>query len=190
MAAIGGARRTRRSGRSILPCARPSPGPRRKGRLPADAPRGIPRAAGYCAFSRTGWTNIATILPIAPAVLGWMPVSPPIGTGPARKRDLRQTHLPATLSAVRLGELAILFHPAELCSCYGLAIRRDSPLRNTLVVGYTDGIIGYLADPKAYQAQEYEAVTVPKILDYPPFTPTAARQLTTAGVAMLKKLVG
>ena len=106
------------------------------------------------------------------------------------ERDLRQTHLPATLSAVRLGELAILFHPAELCSCYGLAIRRDSPLRNTLVVGYTDGIIGYLADPKAYQAQEYEAVTVPKILDYPPFTPTAARQLTTAGVAMLKKLVG
>ena len=65
----------------------------------------------------------------------------------------------------------MVFHPAELYSYYGLAIRRDSPLADTLVVGYTDGMIGYLPDPEAYRAGEYSAVIVPKILDYPPFAP-------------------
>ena len=106
------------------------------------------------------------------------------------KRNLRDTHLPITTSALELGPLAMLFHPAELYTCYGLAIRRDSPLPDTLVVGYSDGIIGYLADPTAYKAGEYAATTVPKILDYPPFTPTAARQFTAAATAMLKKVTG
>jgi len=106
------------------------------------------------------------------------------------KRGLDDTQLPITASALQLGELAMLFHPAELYTCYGLAIRRDSPLPDTLVVGYTDGCIGYLPDPNAYKAGEYAAMTVPKILDYPPFTPTAARQFTAAATAMLKRVVG
>jgi hypothetical protein len=106
------------------------------------------------------------------------------------ERDLSQTHLPVPLSAMQLGELGLVFHPAELYSCYGLAIRRDSPLPNTLVMGYSDDIIGYLPDPQAYQAGEYSAITVPKILDLPPFVATAGRTLTAAAVAMLKQLVG
>ncbi len=105
------------------------------------------------------------------------------------KRNLAETHLRITLSALRIGPVGMFFHPAELYSCYGLAIRRDSPLPDTLVVGYADGIIGYLADPNAYKAGEYAATTVPKILDYPPFTPTAARQMTSAATALLMKLV-
>ncbi|MCR4413470.1 MAG: neutral/alkaline non-lysosomal ceramidase N-terminal domain-containing protein [Thermoguttaceae bacterium] len=103
-------------------------------------------------------------------------------------RDLSQTHLPITLSAIRLGDVGIVFHPAELYSFYGLAIRRDSPLPHTLVTGYTDGIIGYLPDPKAYAAGEYAAITVPKILDYPPFAPDAARQTAAAASALLRRL--
>jgi hypothetical protein len=103
------------------------------------------------------------------------------------QRDQGQTHLVSTLSAVQLGEVGLLFHPAELFTFYGLAMRRDSPWRDTLVVGYTDGIIGYLCDPKAYQANEYAATTVPKILDYPPFTPDAGRQMTAAAIALMKR---
>ena len=44
----------------------------------------------------------------------------------------------------------------------------------------TDGLVGYLADPEAYRAREYATVTVPKILDLPPFTPNAAREFTAA----------
>ena len=103
-------------------------------------------------------------------------------------RDLSQAFLSCSLSVIQLGQVTLLFHPAELFSFYGLAIRRDSPLCDTLVVGYTDGIVGYLCDPKAYQAGVYEALTVPKILDHPPFTPTAARDMTAAAIALLKKV--
>ena len=48
---------------------------------------------------------------------------------------------------MRIGNIGLAFHPAELYSYYGLAIRRDSPFADTIVVGYADGIIGYLADP-------------------------------------------
>lgn len=101
-------------------------------------------------------------------------------------RNLSEAHLPITLGALRLGPVAMLFHPAELYSAYGLEIRRDSPAPHTLVVGYSDGIIGYLPDPNAYKAGEYAATTVPKILDFPPFTPTAGREMTAAAKELLR----
>jgi hypothetical protein len=103
-------------------------------------------------------------------------------------RDLRQTGLPITLGAIRVGSLGLVFHPAELYSYYGLAIQRGSPFANTIVVGYSDGLIGYLADPQAYKAGEYAAIVVPKILDFPPFTPLAASEMTTAAIDLLKKV--
>ena len=106
------------------------------------------------------------------------------------ERDVTQTRLPITLSAIQLGPVGMVFHPAELYSYYGLAIARRSPLPHTLVIGYTDGIIGYLTDPRAYETGEYAAITVPKILDYPPFTPDAAREATAAAVDLLRRTVG
>ncbi len=105
-------------------------------------------------------------------------------------RDIRQTGLPIVLSAMRLGDVGFVFHPAELYSYYGLAIQRDSPFPDTLVVGYCDDMIGYLPDRRAYEAGEYAATTVPKILDYPPFTPSAAQEVTTAAIGLLKGLAG
>jgi hypothetical protein len=92
---------------------------------------------------------------------------------------------PTTLSALRLGPVSMLFHPAELYSCYGLEIRRDAAAETTLCVGYTDDFVGYLTDPKAYADGEYAAVVVPKILDLPPFTRAAARELVTAATALV-----
>lgn len=109
-------------------------------------------------------------------------------------RNPSKTHLPIELTAVRLGPIGLLLHPAELYSYYGLAIRRDSPFADTLVVGYTNGCIGYLPDPRAYasdpktkQAGEYAAIVVPKILDIPPYRPTAAREMTAAAIGLLKE---
>ncbi len=103
-------------------------------------------------------------------------------------RDWPQEALPITLSALRLGDVALVFHPAELYTCYGLTIRRDSDFAHTLVVGYSDGFVGYLPDPKAYQAGEYAALTVPKILDYPPFQPEAGQGMTAAAISLLQQL--
>jgi len=92
------------------------------------------------------------------------------------------------ISAMRLGQVGFLFHPAELFSCYGLTIRRDSPFPNTVVVGYSDDMIGYVTDPAAYEKGEYAAVVVPKIIGLPPFKTKAGRELAGAAVAALKKL--
>jgi len=105
-----------------------------------------------------------------------------------RDRDVK--HLPITLSAIQLGPVGMLFHPGELYSFYGLAIRRGSPFRDTLVVGCADGSIGYLPDPTAYRAREYSAIVVPKIIDVPPYQPTAAREMTAAAIALLKQTAG
>ncbi|MEO8493825.1 MAG: neutral/alkaline non-lysosomal ceramidase N-terminal domain-containing protein [Planctomycetota bacterium] len=105
----------------------------------------------------------------------------------AKKWHFDQTTHATPASALRLGELGILFHSSELYSFYGLQIQRDSPFEKTIVVGYTDDLIGYLADPQAYQAGEYAAVTVPRILDLPPFTPSAASDLARFGQELLQR---
>jgi hypothetical protein len=97
----------------------------------------------------------------------------------AQRWDRNRKTYAAPLSALRLGDVALVFHPGELYSYYGLEIRRDSPFAQTLVVGYTDGLIGYLADPQAYVAGEYAATTVPRILGLPPFQCEAASVLSS-----------
>jgi len=106
----------------------------------------------------------------------------------AARWDPDRTTLAAPISALRLGRLGLLFHPAELYSFYGLAIGRDSPLDPTLAVGYTDAMVGYLPDPNAYERGEYAALTVPGILDLPPFTPVAARHFTAKAPELLRRL--
>jgi len=108
----------------------------------------------------------------------------------ASKWDLAQIHLSTDVTALQVGELGWIFHPAELFSFYGLSIRSRSALPHTLVVGYADGIIGYLPDPKRFQEQGYEASVVPKILYLPPFTPTAGRSFTEDVVKLAKQCFG
>ena len=103
----------------------------------------------------------------------------------AKKWDAKQTTYPVQLSVLCVGDVALAFHPGELYSYYGLAIRRDSPFRDTIVVGYVDDLVGYVPDPAAYLAQEYAAVTVPKIVNLPPFTPSAGREMSQALVRLL-----
>jgi hypothetical protein len=106
----------------------------------------------------------------------------------AQRWDSKRQTFGAAIFGLRLGGVVLLFHPAELYSYYGLMIRRDSPFAHTLVVGYTDGLIGYLTDPQAYTAHEYAASTVPRILGLPPFRPDAADRLAQECHDMLARL--
>ena len=106
----------------------------------------------------------------------------------AKKWELQQTSLTPPISAIQLGDVGVLFHPAELYSYYGLEIRRDTPFKHTVVVGYADDFIGYLTDPAAHATAEYAAIVVPKIVDLPPFTPDAARVFTAEVKAFLHRV--
>ena len=105
----------------------------------------------------------------------------------AAKWDAERRGLAADISVLTLGDLALFFHGAELFSYYGLRIRHESPFQDTILVGYADGFVGYLTDPLSHEKREYAAATVPKILDFPPFTPTATRSFTSDAVELLKQ---
>lgn len=96
----------------------------------------------------------------------------------AQKWDLARGALDTPISALRLGPVALLFHPAELYSYYGLRLRTGSPIPHTLAIGFTGDEIGYLTDPAAYTNKEYAALVVPKIIEVPPYAPEAAQVLT------------
>jgi len=100
------------------------------------------------------------------------------------RKPWEDPYLLVELGLARVGEVTFLFHPAELYSYYGLWIRTNSAAAHTLVVGYANDIIGYLPDPKAFVAGEYAAITVPKILDLPPFQPEAAQILASRAVEL------
>lgn len=108
-------------------------------------------------------------------------------------RNWTDTTYAAPASAVRIGNVGLAFHPSELFSYYGLHIRHASPFAHTLVTGYTDGSIGYVTDPAAYREGDgglYAAVTVPKIIDIPPFTPKAGRELAGGMRLLLARAEG
>lgn len=106
----------------------------------------------------------------------------------ASKWNLRKSSYAAPVSAMRFGELAMVFHPSELYSAYGLTVRRDSPFEDTIVVGYGDDMVGYITDPTAYEKGEYAAIVVPKLIGLPPFKPDTGRILAGAMVDVLKSL--
>jgi len=106
----------------------------------------------------------------------------------ASKWDVNQTAYATPISAMRLGDVALFFHPGELYSVYGLTLRRDSGFRDTLVVGYVDDLVGYVPDPNAYARNEYSAMVVPKIMSLPCYKPEVGRALTAAGLELLQQL--
>jgi hypothetical protein len=102
----------------------------------------------------------------------------------ASKWNPRKKTYSAPISAMRFGDLALVFHPSELYSAYGLTIRRDSPVEDTIVIGYADDMVGYITDSAAYEKHEYAAIVVPKLIGLPPFKPNTGRGLT-AGILQL-----
>ena len=105
----------------------------------------------------------------------------------SRDRAWAGDTLPTPISCIQIGNTGLAFHASELFSFYGLDIRHKSPFAHTLLVGYADGALGYVTDPKSYETGDggnYAAVVVPKILDLPPFTPEAGRALA-AGIGGL-----
>ena len=106
----------------------------------------------------------------------------------ASKWNLRKKTYAAPISAMRFGDLALVFHPSELYSVYGLAIRRDSPFENTIVIGYADDMVGYVTDPAAYEKREYAAIVVPRLVGLPPFKPDTGPNLTKALLQLLSSI--
>lgn len=74
---------------------------------------------------------------------------------------LRDGHTPtidADIAALRIGDIALAFVPAELFSELGVMIKERSPAVITVVVGYTDGALWYVPTRAAFDEGGYEVV--------------------------------
>lgn len=81
------------------------------------------------------------------------------------------------IEVVRLGELTWVTIPGELFVEYGLALKQrlGGP---TWILGYTNGALGYIATPGAYERQDYEAHLAYRYHRYPaPFSPGTGQRL-------------
>lgn len=70
--------------------------------------------------------------------------------------DLLETE--AEVTAIGLGDVALVAMPGELFTSVGQAIRERSPFAATMVLGYAGGYIGYVPDREAYQSGGYESL--------------------------------
>lgn len=64
--------------------------------------------------------------------------------------------VPASLAALRIGEVALATSPGEIFTRLGGAIVDGSPFPHTVFAGYTDGSIGYVPTRDAYPEGGYE----------------------------------
>jgi hypothetical protein len=86
------------------------------------------------------------------------------------------------LSAIVLGELAIICIPGELFVELGLEIKKHSPFKHTLVVEILSAYRGYLPTRKAFAEGGYQTAVGARI------APGGGEQIVGAAVALLEEL--
>lgn len=91
--------------------------------------------------------------------------------------------LSAELTAIRVGNTALLSIPGELFVSIALDIRRCSPFARTFILGLANGYIGYLPPADATAAAGYEVVAAR-------IAPEAAPLLARGCLELLRKLAG
>lgn len=76
---------------------------------------------------------------------------------PRLMREANPVNVP--LSVLRVGDAAICFNPSELFVEFGLAIKKRSPARVTIIGELTNGWIGYVPTPEAIRHGGYSALS-------------------------------
>jgi predicted dinucleotide-binding enzyme len=84
------------------------------------------------------------------------------------------------LEAWALGDVVVVAVPGELFASLGSRIGSASG-GTTLILGYTNGYVGYLTDITAHEAQTYEALASP-------FDPEAGERAADAATALVERI--
>ena len=85
------------------------------------------------------------------------------------------------LDAWGLGDLAMVAVPGELVGSFARQIELAAPAA-TLILGYTNGYVGYLADRPAYVERTYEALASP-------FSPEAGESVVEVSKALVQHVI-
>ena len=95
------------------------------------------------------------------------------------------------VSWMRINDSVLLAHPLELFLTYGKQIQSASPYPNTMVIGYANETVGYLARPQDFDQEGfgwYAAVFAPRICRHLPFEPNAGGVFRDHLIALLHRI--
>ena len=92
------------------------------------------------------------------------------------------------LQALRIGELSISAIQAEPFVETGMAIRDRSPFAHSIVLGYTNGCLGYLPTAEAYPEGGYEVRESCVYYDTLMFSPDAEGIVVAKSIDLLNRL--
>ena len=87
--------------------------------------------------------------------------------------DTRAETLQTEVQALRIGDVWLAAHPAELFTSLGLDLRRRWGREDLFVLGYSNGSIGYMPDAFEIERGGYAALQSAKFTGQFPFTPAA-----------------
>jgi len=105
--------------------------------------------------------------------------------------------LKVELTAIKIGDAAIIGLPGEVYTLMGQQIRAASPFKHTWITSFANGYAGYFTPPDDYDESipveaagggAYAAYMAPKIFGYPPFKPAAWQLLIDTATALLQRL--
>ena len=95
------------------------------------------------------------------------------------------------VSWMRINDAVMLAHPLELFLTYGKQVQSASPYAHTMVIGYANETVGYLARPQDFDQEGfgwYAAVFAPRICRHLPFEPDAGTVFRDHLIALLHRI--
>ena len=84
--------------------------------------------------------------------------------------NTRPEFIETEVQAMRLGDVWLTAHSSELFSSLGLKVRENWPHKDLLMLGYSNGSVGYLPDAHDVERRSYAANQSPKFTGQFPFT--------------------
>jgi hypothetical protein len=101
--------------------------------------------------------------------------------------DTRPETLETEIQVIRIGNVYLAAHPAELFSTLGLDLRKRWQSDDLFVIGYSNGSIGYMPDEYDIARRGYGAYTSPKCTGQFPFTAESGSVLIGSLIEALSK---
>jgi hypothetical protein len=93
------------------------------------------------------------------------------------------------ISALRVGDAAVVTGPGEIFTEIGLAVKERSPAEVTFYAGYSNGCISYMATASEYPLGGYEPTYGHKTYGLPAqVAPETERILVETGVRLVRSL--
>lgn len=100
--------------------------------------------------------------------------------------DTRSEMLETEVQALRLGDLYVAAHGAELFSSFSLDLRRRWPHADLMAVGYANDSLSYMPDAHDVERRTYAAAQSPKFTGHFPFVAESGERLVDGMLAALE----